>query len=399
MGIGNIIFFGFSVFSMFFGSGNLIYPIEVGSSSGHYWLVSYLGFFCTAIILPFLGMFVVKTYDGSYENFFGQAGKLARVILPLLLLSLLGSFGVVPRCIVVAYGGYAGLIPVSKFEFSLIFGALCLIFSYRNQLMFQFIGKIVTPLLLIFILALIYKAISYNSETLIAQTLLEDQYTARQVRGLFYDGFIHGYNTMDLLAAFFFSGFLFQNLKLKYLQDNKMKEIENNKDFIIYALKPSLFGALVLSIVYLGFTYLGAKFTPIIDLQKPEFSLGVISKEILGETGVIIISIIIFFSCLTTAVALNKIYASYLQRLFNIEEKYFIFILLITSFLSAAISNFDFTNITLFLKPILDILYPALIVLTIVSIIFKDKLFLKKILFYGIIIISISLKVLMYYSH
>ncbi len=65
----------------------------------------------TGIMLPYLGLFVIKLHKGDYRQFFNVAGSVARVILPLFTLSLLGSFGVVRRCIAVAHGGIDYLAP------------------------------------------------------------------------------------------------------------------------------------------------------------------------------------------------------------------------------------------------------------------------------------------------
>ena len=97
----SILIYGFALFAMFFGSGNLVFPIKIGQSTGSFWFLGFLGLFVTGILLPFLGLFVIKLHKGSYNSFFAQAGPIAKIALPLFTLSLLGSFGVVP----VHYGG------------------------------------------------------------------------------------------------------------------------------------------------------------------------------------------------------------------------------------------------------------------------------------------------------
>ena len=82
--------YGFAIFAMFFGSGNLVFPIQIGQSSGQHWLAGFLGLCITGIILPFLGLYVIKLYNGSYKLFFGEAGKYAKIALPFFTLSLLG---------------------------------------------------------------------------------------------------------------------------------------------------------------------------------------------------------------------------------------------------------------------------------------------------------------------
>ena len=141
---------------MFFGSGNLVFPLIVGADSLESWMAGFLGFFCTGIILPFLGLFVIKLYKGSYTDFFGEAGAVARYAIPIFTLSLLGSFGVIPRCITVSHGGIEYLFPeVSLFWFSIIFSVACYIICLNDRFMLAILGKFLTPILLLFLTILI----------------------------------------------------------------------------------------------------------------------------------------------------------------------------------------------------------------------------------------------------
>lgn len=125
--------YGFAIFSMFFGSGNLVFPLQIGQNSGKQWIFGFLGLFITGILLPFLGLFVIKLHRGSYTAFFGEAGAFARFSLPLFTLSLLGSFGVVPRCITVAHGGIEYIFPeIPLGVFSCFFCIACFFYMHKR---------------------------------------------------------------------------------------------------------------------------------------------------------------------------------------------------------------------------------------------------------------------------
>ena len=47
---------GSMLFGMFFGAGNLIFPIHLGQLAGHQWLTAGLGFLLTGTLLPLLGI-------------------------------------------------------------------------------------------------------------------------------------------------------------------------------------------------------------------------------------------------------------------------------------------------------------------------------------------------------
>ena len=368
----HIFLYGFSIFSMFFGSGNLVFPLMVGVNNADNWFAGFLGFFLTGIILPFLGLFVIKLHQGNYTSFFAEAGNIAKIIIPLFTLSLLGSFGVIPRCITVAHGGLEFLsYDISLLAFSIIFCISCFIICLNDKWMFTILGKFLTPILLLLLVILITVGV-YNAQEL-------EENPASFSNNLL-DGFFRGYATMDLFAAFFFSSLIFKQIEA-------LVDETEGKSIIKIALGPSIFGASLLGVVYLGFVYLGSHYGFLAKNLPAELILPAIANHVLGTKGALIIAIIIIFSCLTTAVALNSIYARYLCSFKMIGKNRFPIILLATTALAFVISLLDFNGIALMLEPLLDISYPGLIVLTILSICTKRFKTIKMISFYGIIVL------------
>ena len=418
-----ILTYAFALFAMFFGSGNLVFPIQIGQAAGQHWILGFCGLFITGIALPFLGLFVVKLHKGSYTNFFGEAGGLAKLVLPLFILSLLGSFGVVPRCITVAHGGLSYLIPDIPFSiFNAVFCLATFIFCIKDERMISAIGKWMSPTLIITLVVLIgFGIISANSsqfyegnfskqqnkysndlenwnvkqevsERSINQVrehanslkFYEDNFSKQQSSEAFAGGFFTGYQTMDLFAAFFFSSLIF--LQIKKSMNSKVGE----REIIKFSIKSSVLGAILLSLVYLGLVFLGAHFANIIENIEPEFMLSAIAKHILGAKAALFIGISILLSCLTTAVALNNIYARYLCSLFRVKTNRYPFILAATTILSYLVSLFDFQGIAAFLTPLLELSYPSIIALTVLSTLNQNKWYkLKMLTFYGILVIMI----------
>lgn len=370
--------FGFTIFSMFFGSGNLVFPLQIGVATGSHWWVGFLGLFLTGIILPFLGLFVIKLHHGNYLAFFGEAGKIAKWLLPLFILSLLGSFGVVPRCIAVAHGGISYIYPeVSLIAFSVVFCGLCYLICLKDEWMVSILGKWLTPLKLIALSVLIGTGI-YCATGLPApsQTSIES----------FWTGFSNGYQMMDLFAAFFFSAVIFQ--QIQKLLPNEMASADN-RTVLKMALGSSLVGASILSIIYLFFVYLGAYFQDVAANVSPELILPSIATHLLGEQATLIIATLILFSCISTSVALTNVYARYLCTLFKAPKTLYPFILFMTMLVAFSVSLLDFTGISAFLGPILEKTYPSLILLTILSICSRKHRVLKKVVFYGLLALMI----------
>ena len=356
---------------MFFGSGNLVFPLKIGIDSGNFWPIGFLGLFLTGVILPFLGLFVIKLHRGSYEEFFNEAGSIARIVLPLFILSLLGAFGVVPRCITVAYGGIGYIFPeVSLVWFSIIFSGVCFILCLKDSWMIAALGKWLTPLLLLCLVLLIGVGIAF------AQPIFSNEFN---LTPSFMSGFFQGYATMDLFASFFFSALMFQLIL------GKDGSVSGSKESMKAVLYPSLVGIGLLSIIYLGLVFMGAHYQSLVVSVLPELILPTIAFHLMGKSACLLIAIVMVFACLTTAVALNNIYARYLCRLLALKEQWFPLLLLVTTAISFYISLFDFNGIEKFLVPLLEVSYPGLILLTLISIFIRGHKRLKIILFYGLV--------------
>ncbi len=267
----------------------------------------------TGILLPFLGLFVIKLHKGDVQAFFKEAGPVAGFILPLFTLSLLGAFGIIPRCITVAFGGVNTLFPnLSLLEFSIVFCLVTFVLCLKDTFMVRIIGTWISPILLGSLVILIITGII--QAPIIGPSSIN-------TKEAFSYGFLTGYQTMDLFAAFFFSSLVFTQIQNAMVSKQNSKT--DHKAIIRFAIKPSLVGASLLAITYLGFVFLGAHYAELISTVTPESILPTIAHHTMGNIATILIGIAILFSCLTTAVALNNIYALYLCVLFKASSRGF----------------------------------------------------------------------------
>ena len=376
-----ILFYGFTIFAMFFGSGNLVFPIKVGQATGPNWLLGFCGLFVTGILLPLLGLFVIKLHKGNYMSFFAEAGSLAKIVLPLFTLSLLGSFGVVPRCITVAHGGVSYLFPQIPLEaFSIVFCSTIFFLCLKEQFMVKILGKWMSPILLLALTILIIAGIlSVNPNNDMPGLTPQDAFT---------NGFLSGYQTMDLFAALFFSALVFSQIQ------QIMPKGSSHLDTIKFAIKPSILGASLLAVVYAGLVFLGSKYVALTQQVDAELMLPVIAQHTMGDKATIFIGIAMLLSCLTTAVALNNIYAKYLCSLPYMSVKKFPLVLFATTAISCLISLLDFSGIAKFLTPVLEIYYPGIVALTILSLCGRKWFKLKIYAFYLISALMLGVKIL-----
>ena len=66
---------GIAIFSMFFGAGNVIFPLKVGLLAGDKIPFAMAGLFLTAIGGPILGLVGVTLYRGNCREFFCRPGR------------------------------------------------------------------------------------------------------------------------------------------------------------------------------------------------------------------------------------------------------------------------------------------------------------------------------------
>ena len=105
--------------------------------------------------------------------------------------------------------------------------------------------------------------------------------------------------------------------------------------------------------------------------------LGKIAMESLGTIAAPCVCLAILFACVTTAIVLASLFADFLRTEVCREKLGNKQALLITLSIGFCVSTFDFAGIAKFLGPVLEAVYPPLILLTVVNIAIKlaDKHF------------------------
>src|ERR1700730_16757905 len=94
---------GLAMFSMFFGAGNIVFPLALGQIAQDKNFYAILGMLITAVGVPFLGLIAMTLFDGDYKRFFGRIGKVPGFIVAACIMGLIGPFGAIPRCIALSY--------------------------------------------------------------------------------------------------------------------------------------------------------------------------------------------------------------------------------------------------------------------------------------------------------
>ncbi len=339
---------GLALFSMFFGAGNIVFPLAVGQFSGDKTLFASLGLVLSAAIIPLAGVIAMILFNGSHRHFFGRLGKIPGFLLSVAIISLLGPLGSTPRCIALAYTTLkSAFLDISPVIFSAIVCGLIFGCTVKRNYILMILGWILTPVLLTSLIAII--GIGFFTPAHIPNV-------EKTHFDIFMYGLKEGYNTMDLLAAFFFSSTILNNLKEKTLHPLRT------------AFRASLVGAVLLALIYIGFSTLASFHSTQVAAHGKEELLAAITLYIAGPYGGLLVCIAIALACFTTAIALIAAFTDFVHREVLQEKIGYRPILAGALILTFFVSICEFTQISAFLGPILQICYPGLIVLTILNI-------------------------------
>lgn len=339
---------GFALFSMFFGSGNLVFPLQIGRESGGYLLSAALGLFLTGVLVPAFGTFTIVVFEGSSRDFFQAMGCRAEKWFPLLALSLMGPFGVLARCLTVAQGSFDAVFPgLSPMLFTLGACVVIFILSVGQRRIVTFIGAVLSPLLLLSLVSIVFQGM--REAPLLGDEMYQFNYES------FKQGFLQGYQLMDLLAAFFFSAFVIRCIE-------KEASAVGSCRFSLFAWA-ALTGMGLLGMVYATLVVLGGAYHTVLEGVNPEQLLGAIATEVLGPEAGLVVCLCVILTCLTTGIVLAKLFADYLQKELFQEKLGAHVAMFLTLLVAFSVSQLEFSGIAAFIGPALVLLYPALMVM------------------------------------
>lgn len=356
---------GLMLFSSFFGAGNLIFPPSLGQAAGdHFWSAA-VGFCVTGVGMPLLGIIAMALTKNDNPNDLANPvhPKFAQIIVMLAVLTI-GPLFAIPRTGAVSYDvGIRPFVPEDYYTqglaiYSLLFFIITYILSINPSKLVDWLGKVLTPMLLLSLAILIVNV-------LMAPMGPMQEATGTYVNIPFLSGFQDGYNTMDLLATLLFGATVINAIKLKGITDDRLLT-----KICVYA---GLIAAFFLALIYLALAYTGATSVSILGISpNGGVALADIANYYLGASGNVVLCLMIFFACLTTSIGLTASAASYFTKVTNQQVQYQRFVAAICIF-SFAVSNIGLTNIISFSIPVLCALYPIVIALVLLGV--TSKLF------------------------
>lgn len=349
---------GLAMFSMFFGAGNVVFPLALGQIAQDKNFFAILGMLFTAVGVPFMGLIAMTLFDGNYKKFFERIGVVPGFLVALVIMGLIGPFGAIPRCIALSYSTTKAFLPgISLPIFSAISCIIIWLFTFRRNTIVDTLGYFLTPLLIGSLAIIIIKGLFSSPEIVVSD---HENFT------IFLKGLKDGYQTMDLPGAFFFSSVIVACLKSSL----GPKEI-THKSLLITTLKASAIGAFLLSITYIGFSYVSSYHSGSLNDVPSDELISMVAIHVLGPQAAIVACVAVALACLTTAIALSSVFAEFIHNDITMGKLNYIPSLIGTLVIAFFVSTLNFKGIAAFLTPILQIVYPALIALTILNILYK----------------------------
>ncbi len=349
---------GMALFSMFFGAGNLIFPLIIGRMSGHETPYAIVGLGISAVAFPLLGLLAMMFFAGDIHSFLNRLGRIPALLLLFLLQMSMGPLGCLPRLITLMHASIKSYFPgFSLGLFSIFACAAIFLLTYRPQKIVKLLGVVLTPLFLV-IMGILIAVGMINAPDTQPVSLSSAHY--------FGQGLKLGYQTMDLICALLFATIVLPHLTqgTEHLPKEEAKRITYRR-----MASASLIAALLLMVSYIGLCWISAhhSWTLPADLLPEELLQG-IAVRVLGTTGGMIAAATTLLACLTTAMSLAVVFANYLHKDVFKEKRSHSFSLALTLGATAAMATLGFSGIVKLWGPILDVLYPSLIVLCLFNI-------------------------------
>ncbi|KMT41016.1 branched-chain amino acid transport system II carrier protein [Melissococcus plutonius] len=350
------LYIGSMLFGLFFGAGNLIFPVHLGQEAGAHVFVANLGFIITGVGLPFLGIIVMGiSRSDSLIELADRIHHSYALIFTFLLTLTIGPLFAIPRLATTSFEiGFSSFFPkdshpVILVVFSAMFFLLSWFFSKTPSKLLDYIGKVLNPLFLFFLAILLILAFIHPMGNITSAPIGE-----AYKQGAFFKGFTDGYNTLDALNSFLFAVVIISAIRRMGITESK----EIAKDTI----KSGTITVILMSIIYTLLAYVGTMSIGRFPISSNGgIALTQIATYYLGKGGLILLTLIVTLACLKTAIGLITACSGTFMQIFP-KFSYKFFITFISIF-ACLFANIGLTNIIQFASPVLMFLCPLTITL------------------------------------
>lgn len=290
---------GLLLFGLFFGAGNLIFPVELGRLAGGRTPAATAGFLVTAVGLPILGV-VASAVSGcsSVREMVSGVSRRYAVVFTAALYLTIGPLFAIPRTATVSYEiGIAPLVGsqyrgVALAVFTVVFFGLTLAAALRPGRLVDWVGRYLTPLFLVLLAVLVAACIVRPMRSGPAPAA-QPPYTGQA----WAQGLLDGYNTMDALASLAFA--------IVIIDAVRRLGVTSPRAIASQTARSGLIAAVCLGLVYVSLAWVGATSgTAVPDADNGGAVLAGVARHQYGRAGQLLIAAIVLVACLKTAIGL-----------------------------------------------------------------------------------------------
>ena len=352
-----------TLFGMFFGAGNLIFPVHLGQMAGSNVIPAIIGFIITAVGIPIFGVAAIGvTHSDGLQTLSGKVGRGYGIFFTCLLYLTIGPLFAIPRCATVSFTtGVSPMLseaaqPLALLLFSAVFFAFVLFFSLRPGKITVWIGKIINPVFLLFLAVLVIAALLNPGASISAVAPTEPYATKTSA---FFSSFIEGYGTMDAIAGLAFG--------IVVIDVIRRIGVDNDDAVAVDVLGSGVLTGILMAVIYVVTILMGTQSRGLFEISdNGGIALTQIAGHYFGGVGQIILAVTITFACLKTSIGLVTSCSETFVKMTHGKISYKVWAILFTLF-SFAVSNVEYSI------PVLMLIYPPAIALIILA--FAGKFF------------------------
>lgn len=368
LSVQNLLFVGFTLFSMFFGAGNLIFPPFLASQAGTLTWPAMAGFFASAVGLPVLGVAAVAL-SGGLTGLAGRAGAGFASFFTLLIYLAIGPCLAIPRTAGTSFemtvlpalkglgislgasGGDALLSMLLRLGYSALFFGVAAAVALKPEKLTDSLGKVLCPTLLVLIAVifagcLVWPLGPYQPPT--------GAYAGAGGMEAAAVGFLEGYQTMDTIAALNFGIVIALNIQAR--------GVKLESCVVRETIKAGGIAGLLLGLVYACLAHIGAPAGAAAQAGSNGAKLlTFVAGNLFGSAGTAILGCIFLIACLNTCIGLLSCCSEYFSMQFpRLSYRAW---LAVFALASMVISCAGLDLILRVSVPVLEVIYPVAIVL------------------------------------
>lgn len=354
------LFVGVTLFSMFFGAGNLIIPPLLGLQAGEAVVPAMVGFLVTGIGLPMLGIIAVGL-AGTIRDLASRVHPLFAHVFVAAIYLAIGPCLAIPRTSSTSFEMFEPLLPaglsleVARLVFSVVFFAVAYLLAMHPNALTRLLGRITGPALIALLVFVIGAALFDPASGLEAAHATYASAPAMS-------GFLTGYQTMDLLASLTFGIVIATNIRELGVTDDAGLTREVSR--------AGIFAGVLMGIIYCGLALVGVNIAAVLPgATNGAEILAASAGQHFGTVGTVVVAAIFLLACLNVCIGLISCCGTYFSDEFP-RIPYRVWALGFAVF-SCVVSNFGLDAILTFSVPLLNAMYPMAIILVVMGMLHK----------------------------